>query len=82
MIKQVYDFLGAAIRHVIEKTEPDPPNFRGIPTSACPVCGNNWFQMAVAFDDEYTIEAYVLEAECDTCGALVTAPTPQDLNVD
>ena len=58
-------------------------NARGIPTAACPSCGWTFFRVAVHFDpDTYEIAFYALDAECDDCGALVTAPTPIDHPAD
>ena len=58
-----------------------PMNARGIPTGACPECGTNIFKVLVTFDKEYNIEQYMLDAECNECGTLITAPTPLDLEV-
>lgn len=73
------EFLKDMAYELIDKFREDPPDFRGIPTAACPVCGHGWFQMAVSFDENYEVKAYMLDAQCDTCGALLTAPTPIDL---
>lgn len=79
-MKQIFkDFLEDLLYEVLDKFRTEPPNFRGIPTSKCPMCGYGWFQMAVTFDEEYNVSAYMLDAKCDTCGALLTAPTPNDL---
>jgi len=52
---------------------------RGIPTCTCPNCGENFFRALVSFDPEtYTIGMYHLDIQCDSCGALATAPTPLD----
>ena len=54
-------------------------DFRGIPTAACPVCGGEWFNVPVSFDkDTYEINAWGLDAECYSCGALVTVVCPVD----
>jgi rRNA maturation protein Nop10 len=59
-----------------------PLNARGIPTSECPTCGGNIFKILAMFDNEtYEISQYLLDAECDQCGTLVTAPTPIDMEV-
>lgn len=52
---------------------------RGIPTSACPLCGDKWLLVPVQFDDEsYEIAGYGTDASCYSCGVAVTAPTPLD----
>lgn len=52
---------------------------RGIPTCICPNCGDKYFKALVAFDqDTYTIGMYHLDIQCNSCGALATAPTPLD----
>lgn len=52
---------------------------RGIPTSACPMCGDRWLLVPVVFDDEsYEITGYGTEASCYACGLELTAPTPLD----
>lgn len=52
---------------------------RGIPTCVCPNCGGHLFKALVAFDEEtYTIGMYHLDMQCNSCGALATAPTPID----
>lgn len=51
----------------------------GIPSRICLSCGGEWFQIYAMFDDEYEIAAYFIDnAECATCGAAVTVPTPID----
>jgi len=54
-------------------------NLRGIPTRICPACDGSLFAVVCAFDDEYNVAYYRLEAECYGCGAEVTVPTPLDL---
>ena len=56
-------------------------DLRGIPTPICLYCGGNLLNITVAFDPStYEIEMYLIDnAECATCGALMTAPTPTDL---
>lgn len=52
---------------------------RGIPTSACPLCGDKWLLIPVQFDnDTYEIDMYGTEAACNNCGLAITAPTPLD----
>jgi hypothetical protein len=51
----------------------------GIPTSACPLCGDKWLLVPVVFDDEsYDIAGYGTDAMCYSCGVAITAPTPLD----
>lgn len=53
---------------------------RGIPTSACPNCGEQWFLLPVIFDDEtYDIAAWGTEGSCYSCGTQVTVCTPADI---
>ena len=54
-------------------------DLRGIPTRVCIACDGTLFNVVCAFDDEYNVSYYKLEAECYECGALVTVPTPLDL---
>lgn len=66
-----------------EALQKPPLDARGIPTSACPVCGEGQFLIYATFDDEdYTIATYMLDAMCGTCGTLLTAPTPLDVRTD
>ena len=51
-------------------------NYRGLPTHACP-CGEKVFRILATFDD-YEISMYGLDAECNSCGALLTAPCEVD----
>ena len=51
-------------------------NFRGIPTHACP-CGSILLEVKCIFEDG-EIVLWFTEAECALCGALLTAPTPED----
>lgn len=50
---------------------------RGIPTHACPACGHTFFRFVGRFKD-FELSFYVLDGECDNCGALVTLPTAVD----
>ena len=59
------------------------PNFRGVPTAACVVCGSEWLNIPVMIDAEtYEIVMYGLEAECWSCGTLLTAACPADMPED
>lgn len=53
---------------------------RGIPTQACPLCGDVWFVMTVAMDEGLPA-AFLHEARCanEDCGALVTLADPSDI---
>lgn len=53
-------------------------DLRGIPTNKC-ICGSDVFKIIARFDEEYNISMYALDAECWSCGAKITAPTPLDL---
>lgn len=55
-------------------------NARGIPTAICPNCGSNLIRVTMIFDPEtYEPEMWLLDnAECDSCGAELTAPCPVD----
>jgi hypothetical protein len=51
-------------------------NYSGIPTHACP-CGSVLLNVKCIFEGG-EIALWFTEAECALCGALVTAPTPED----
>jgi len=50
---------------------------RGVPTHACPNCGHLIFRIKAIFENG-DISLWFTDAECDDCGALLTAPTPVD----
>jgi len=53
---------------------------RGIPTCICPECGGKLFHAVISFNPEtYMIGMYHLDIQCNQCGALCTAPTPDDI---
>ena len=80
LIKDIIEVFRQHILEIVKDKEDEAPDFRGIPTSLCPACDQGWFTVTVAFDDEdYSIEAYSLDAECYSCGALITVPTPEDV---
>lgn len=55
----------------------------GLPTAACPVCGDRWLKVPVMFDAEtYEVAAWGTEGECYSCGTVLTVCTPVDANVD
>ncbi|MBM3722300.1 MAG: hypothetical protein FJW49_03240 [Actinobacteria bacterium] len=56
-------------------------DIRGLPTPICPFCHSDLITITVKFDpDSYEISMYLLDnATCSECGALLTAPTPEDL---
>lgn len=56
-------------------------DLRGLPTPVCPYCSSDLLTIIAKFDTEtYEISMYLLDnAECAECGALLTAPTPEDL---
>jgi len=77
IVKDVYSIIKYNLEDVFNH---DPIiDARGIPTAVCPMCGCGWFTVHAAFDDDYEISAYMLNAACDECGTLVTAPTPEDV---
>lgn len=59
-------------------------NMRGLPSPVCPCCGESLFKITASFDKKtYELEMYLLDnAECATCGCLLTAPTPLDAPTD
>lgn len=80
LLSRIFESMMALLRspttQVAIKAQAD---FRGIPTAACPVCGGDWFNVPVIFDKEtYEIDAYGLDAECYSCGTLVTVVCPVD----
>jgi hypothetical protein len=56
-------------------------DIRGVPTPLCPYCNSDLITITAIFDPEtYEISMYLLDnASCAECGALLTAPTPEDL---
>ena len=56
-------------------------DIRGVPTPLCPYCNSDLITITAIFDPEtYEISMYFLDnASCAECGALLTAPTPEDL---
>jgi|AntAceMinimDraft_6_1070360.scaffolds.fasta_scaffold14965_2 hypothetical protein len=57
----------------------EPIDARGIPTAACPICGERWLMVPVIFDEEdYEIVSWGTEGFCGVCRALVTVCTPED----
>ena len=58
------------------KQQSSRADYRGLPTHACP-CGEKVFRILATFDD-FQISLYVLDAECNACGALLTAPCELD----
>lgn len=50
---------------------------RGIPTHACPNCGNLVLKIKAIFENN-NIALWFTDGECDGCGALLTVPTPVD----
>ena len=54
---------------------------RGLPSPICPYCDCELIKITAKFDPAtYEISMYLLDdAICAGCGALLTAPTPEDL---
>jgi hypothetical protein len=55
-------------------------DLRGTPTHVCP-CGSQQFYVRCVFDD-YEIGMYFRDMQCVLCGSLLTAPTPEDKEID
>ena len=53
-------------------------DYSGIPTHVCP-CGSQLLKTVCIFEDGEII-LWFTEAECSLCGAILTAPTPIDVN--
>ena len=73
-VKGVLARLRRAVR--VKRKHTGKTDYRGIPTHACP-CGSMTFYVIAVFED-FEISLYALDAECYSCGALVTVPTPLD----
>lgn len=55
----------------------------GIPTAACPNCGDRWLVVPMQFDEEtYEPNAWGTEGECYSCGTKITVCTPVDAEED
>ena len=54
-------------------------DLRGTPIEVC-VCGSLIFKVTCMFENK-EISLYFTDAECALCGALVTVPTPVDVEV-
>jgi hypothetical protein len=82
MRRVIFDIIDLVKERLILKLTGDeliePIDARGIPTSSCPACDGNRFNIIAMFDDEYELSAYMLDAVCADCGSWVTAPTPED----
>lgn len=50
---------------------------RGVPTHACPNCGEQVFIIRAMFQD-YDIAMWMTDGKCSDCGTLLTVPTPVD----
>lgn len=50
---------------------------RGVPTHACPNCGEMIFEIKAMFEN-YEIAMWMVDGRCSDCGTLVTVPTPLD----
>ena len=73
---QVKGVLARLSRAIYKRKHTGKADYRGIPTHACP-CGSMTFYVIAVFDN-FEISLYALDAECYSCGALVTVPTPLD----
>lgn len=77
-------FLGRIFRFMMGLSKSSDTtgqlSFRGIPTAACPNCGGEWFKVPMTFDHEtYDVAAWGMDCECFSCGSLLTAPCPADI---
>ena len=56
-------------------------DIRRLPTPLCPYCNSDLITITANFDPEtYELSMYLLDnATCADCGALLTAPIPEDL---
>ena len=71
--------LAQQLRNAREETAVD---LQGIPTAACPSCGDRWLKVPMMFDeDTYDVAGWGTEGECYSCGSLVTVCTPVDSEV-
>ena len=61
------------------RAKPTGIDLRGTPIDVC-VCGSLIFKVTCMFEDK-EISLYFTDAECALCGALVTVPTPVDVEV-
>lgn len=61
------------------RAKPTGIDLRGTPIDVC-VCGSLIFKVTCMFEDK-EISLYFTDAECALCGALVTVPTPIDVEV-
>lgn len=79
---RVTDSLKSLLKSTINYLKPPPLHppvldMRGIPTHACPKCGDNDFLIRVSFDD-YQIATYFTTGTCYGCGTVLTVPTELD----
>lgn len=77
--------LGPRRTHVrrVDGVETLELDARGIPTAACPTCGEGWFTVPVVFDEEtYEVAAWALEGMCISCGTVLTVCCPADKDVE
>lgn len=72
--------LAQELRNVREEGALD---LQGIPTAACPSCGDRWLKVPMMFDeDTYDVAGWGTEGECYSCGSLVTVCTPVDSELE
>ncbi len=71
MSKDIRDLL-----HLVDYSKA--MDLRGTPVEVC-VCGCEVFVMLGGFADG-EIAFYFTDAECASCGSMVTLPTPEDIN--
>ena len=61
------------------RAKPTGIDLRGTPIEVC-VCGSLIFKVLCMFQEK-SVSLYFTDAECAICGALVTVPTPVDVEV-
>lgn len=59
---------------------PSGMDMRGLPSPEC-FCGGRMFLAVVYFDDARELAGWMLDGMCTDCKALVTLPTPIDLDL-
>ena len=72
-------FNRLSLARLRSRAKPSGIDLRGTPIDVC-VCGSLIFKITCMFEDK-EISLYFTDAECALCGALVTVPTPVDVEV-
>lgn len=76
----IVDSITAGVEQaLVEKMIEPVLDARGVPTAACPRCGEMWLEVLTLFDeDTYEIAAWATEGTCSSCGAMITICCPVD----